>query len=96
MVNLPSSVDMLANLEASAIREGKRTVDKDNAVIQTAKILNELDKKLDRERDERQTEDELSRKYMVRWNKINLVVGVVAILVGVVALAVDIFFRLAV
>lgn len=61
-----------------------------DAAVDTAAILRKLDEKLDREIQQRESADAEAMSYAIRWNKINLGVGITGIVLGVVAIVVDI------
>lgn len=84
----------MAEIERAVQSRAQRESERDGAILQTSELLSELDKKLDLENKERKAADAEAMKYTIRWNKINLAVSIVAIIVGVAAIAVDLIFRL--
>lgn len=61
---------------------------RDQAILDTAQLLQKLDQKLDEERITRQAADLEQTKLTVRWNKINLTVGIFGVLVGIAGVVV--------
>ena len=51
-------------------------------IQKAAHILAELDQKLDSERESRRAADAEQMKMTIRWNKINLIVGISGVIVG--------------
>ena len=82
--------DLQRKFEQSAQQKTQREITRDQAILDTAKLLKELDQKLDSERNARQTADREQLKLTIRWNKINLAVGITGILVGIAGVIVAI------
>ena len=81
---------LLADVRRSAQERAQWEHSRDQAVLDAARLLQELDKKLDVERMARTVADTEQAKFTIRWNKINLVVGIVGVLVGIAGVVVAI------
>lgn len=70
------------DIKRSAQAQAQWEHSRDQAILDAAHLLQELDQKLDEERAIRQTADEEQMKLTLRWNKINLLVGIAGVIVG--------------
>lgn len=71
--------------------EQSRKATAEASMINVAEILQKLDEKLDSEREQRKLSDDVNMKYTIRWNCVNLAVGITGIAVGVAGVIVAIF-----
>lgn len=82
--------DIMDRIKRNAHSQAQWEHSRDQAVLDAAQLLQKLDQKLDEERLARQAADLEQTKLTVRWNKINLTVGIAGVAVGIAGVIVAI------